>query len=56
MWSGVKGKPTTISGEEVDAIHARKWYNWNSGTIKWIKRQMNKRFRKQGKKELNEYI
>jgi hypothetical protein len=37
------------SGDEVDAILARRWYRWRSGTIRRIKRALNKRIRKEGK-------
>ena len=45
------------SGAEYDALtKARKWYIYlqRSKAVKKIKRQYNKRFRKEGKKELNE--
>ena len=37
------------SGDEYDAIAARKWYNWKAGQVKKIKRALNKRIRKEGK-------
>ena len=42
-------KQVLKSGDEVDAILGRKWYSWRSGTIKKIKRALNKRIRKEGK-------
>ena len=37
-------------GDEYDALtKARKIIGWKTGTLKKIKRQYNKRFRKQGK-------
>jgi len=38
------------SGDEVDVIYGRKWYRWRSGVLKKIKRALNKRIRKEGKK------
>ena len=37
------------SGDEYDAICARKWYNWKPRQIKRIKRALSKRIRKEGK-------
>jgi hypothetical protein len=37
------------SGDEYDAISARKWTNWKSGQVKKVKRALNKRIRKEGK-------
>ena len=42
-------KQVLKSGDEVDAILGREWYRWRSGTIKKIKRALNKRIRKEGK-------
>ena len=42
-------KQVLKSGDEVDTILGRKWYSWRSGTIKKIKRALNKRIRKEGK-------
>ena len=30
-------------GDEYDCVHARRYYNWNPGSAKGIKRKMNKR-------------
>jgi len=38
-------------GDEYDAIGSRQWYHWRPGTLKKIKRRINKRFRKEGKQE-----
>lgn len=32
---------------------SRKFYGWNSGTGKYIKRKLNKRYRKEGKTYIN---
>jgi hypothetical protein len=37
------------SGDEVDAVYCRRWYNWKPKTVKLIKRAMNKRARKYNK-------
>ena len=40
----------TKGGDEYDALtKARKFHLWKAGQLKKIKRQYNKRFRKQGK-------
>ena len=39
------------TGDEVDAVCAKDMYHWASGVRKKIKRQLNKRFRKEGKKQ-----
>jgi hypothetical protein len=46
---GVKQKLKT--GEEVDAVCARQWYHWKPGTLRKIKRVLNKRFRREGKED-----
>ena len=45
-------KQALKSGDEVDAITARKWYNWKSGQVRKIKRALNKRNRKEGKRDI----
>jgi hypothetical protein len=47
MKSALKG------GDEFDALtKARKYYFWQSGELKRIKRGHNKRFRKNGKEDI----
>jgi hypothetical protein len=42
-------------GDEYDGLtKARKFYHWQSGQLKKIKRAYNKRFRKQAKSKLEE--
>ena len=48
-WKYLYIKQVLKSGDEVDAILGREWYRWRSGTIKKIKRALNKRIRKEGK-------
>ena len=38
-----------ISGDEVDAIYCRNYYNWSSKTLKKINRALNKRLRRKAK-------
>ena len=40
------------SGDEYDAICARKYYNWKPGEVKKIKKALNKRARKGWKDEM----
>ena len=50
----MKKKPNTYDegGHEWDALtKARKYYHFGSGVLRKIKRQYNKRFRKEGKDE-----
>ena len=42
-------------GDEVDAFCARRWFHWNAGTIKLIKRRFNKRVRLAGKAQAQEH-
>lgn len=42
------------SGDEVDAICARQWYSWKKGRLKKIKRALNKRLRREGKREIQD--
>ena len=42
------------NGDEYDVVYGRRWYNFKAGTIKLIKRAMNKRFRRKGKEEVRE--
>jgi len=45
-------KITMKGGDEYDALtKARKYYHFGSGVLRKIKRQYNKRFRKEGKNE-----
>lgn len=37
------------SGDEVDVVLARKWYNFPRGFTKRVKRALNKRIRKEGR-------
>jgi hypothetical protein len=47
-----KGKIPMNSGDEYDALTgARKFYVWRPGVLKWIKRNYNKRVRRDGKRE-----
>lgn len=41
-------------GDEFDALSkkSRKFYTWGKGVVKKIKKQYNKRFRKNGKAEV----
>ena len=39
------------TGDEVDAICGRQHHTWKSGTLKKIKRSLNKRFRREWIKE-----
>lgn len=43
-----------VDGGEIDFVYARKWYNFSPKTAKWIKRKMNKRFRRDAKREIDE--
>jgi len=49
-------KQKLISGDEVDLIYNKRWYHWQRGSIKKIKRGMMKRLRQLGKKEIREEI
>ena len=49
-------KPTVVSGSEVDWLYARRWYNWNAGDGRYIKRTMNRRFRKEVPKLIQQEI
>jgi len=44
-------KQKLVDGNEVDCVYCRHLYNWKPGTIKKIKRALNKRLRKEGKDE-----
>jgi hypothetical protein len=37
------------SGDEVDVIVGKRYYNWKAGDRAKIKKALNKRFRKEGK-------
>ena len=52
-------KEYPINGLEQDVVYARDIYRYlqnNNKTVKWAKRQLNKRFRKNNKKEINNEI
>lgn len=50
-------KPYPINGWEQEICYSRKYHNYRSGEIKFLKRKMNKRFRKpQNIIEIKEYI
>ena len=53
MGSNLKQK--LKSGWEFDVLYARKWHKFNAGICKYVKKCLNKRFRKEGK-NLNEEI
>jgi len=43
-----------ISGDEEDLVYAKRRYRYlknNTKLVKWLKRQMNKRYRREIKKE-----
>ena len=39
------------SGDEVDAMRTRRLHSWGRRSLKWVKRKLNKRIRKEGKHE-----
>lgn len=39
-------------GDELDCVRSRRYYNWNPGSAKGIKRKMNKRARREAMTEL----
>jgi len=50
-------KQKLIDGLEEDAIYARKVYCYlvnRPSVVKWAKRKVNKRFRREGKKEVQD--
>lgn len=44
------------TGDEVDMIHCRRWYHWQRGSLKKIKRGLMKRLRQMGKKQIEEEL
>lgn len=56
MDNGKKEYPE--NGIECDATYAKRFYCYvnHSGVTKWVKRAMNKRFRKKGKQKLKDRI
>ena len=46
------GHKQKVSGGELDCIAARRYYNWRPGSVRWVKRQMNKRSRRAAMDEL----
>lgn len=45
-------KRKTVNGDEVDAIDGKNAYNWRAGDRKRIKRQVNRRERREARREL----
>lgn len=45
-------RPSTKSGAEVDAIDHRQELNWNRGEARYLKRAINRRFRREAREIL----
>jgi len=51
-YKGRKSRLPVRDGASDDAFSGRRWYHFNAGTIKWIKRRFNKRERQAAKKQI----